>query len=147
MFCSIFNYKWRKNQYLQNLSEFFFLKPTFQSTGVAILYFWVSWRDSITLIISLQLKVWNFSDFYTDDKRRFTKFDNSYSKLRPVVAGYKIDSRIFLAGSIMNTARADMGKPVRLSISAGSNIPNIVASFLVWSSIIGYGNSSSVTSP
>lgn len=55
---------------------------------------------------------------------------DSYSKLRPVVAGYKIDNRIFLAGSIINTARADMGNPW-LSISIGSNIPSSVASCLV----------------
>lgn len=71
---------------------------------------------------------------------------SSYSKLRPVVAGYKIDSRIFLDGSIMNTARADMGNP-RLSTSAGSSIPSDVASFLDSSSIIGYGNPSSVILP
>lgn len=71
---------------------------------------------------------------------------NSYSKLRPVVAGYKIDSLIFLAGSIINTARADMGIPL-LSTSVGSNIPRSVDNFLAWSSIIGNGNSLSVISP
>lgn len=63
-----------------------------------------------------------------------------------MVAGYNIDNRIFLAGSIINTARADMGNPW-LSTSIGSNIPSNVANFLASSSIIGYGKSLSVISP
>jgi len=53
----------KQRKSILKILKFYFLKPTFQSTGVPTLYFCVSWRDSITLIISLQFKVWNFSGF------------------------------------------------------------------------------------
>lgn len=43
-------------------------------------------------------------------------------KLRPVVAGYRIDSLSFLSGPMMKTARAVRGMPA-LSISSGSSMP------------------------
>lgn len=47
------------------------MKFTFQSTGVATLYLSVSWRDSITLIISLQklrYKILTFISFSVFNK-------------------------------------------------------------------------------
>ena len=60
----------------------------------------------------------------------------SYSKFLPVVAGYKIDNRIFFLGSMMKTARADTGIPA-VSSSCGSNIPSKVTSLRDSSSNIG----------
>ncbi len=43
-------------------------------------------------------------------------------KLRPVVAGYRMDSFRRLSGPMMNTARAVSGTPA-LSFSSGSSMP------------------------
>lgn len=70
-----------------------------------------------------------------------TLYGNTYSKFRPVVAGYSIDRRNFLSGPITNTARHVSGRP-SLSFSRGSSIPNCTARSLFSSAIIGYGNPS-----
>lgn len=148
MFCSIFNYKQRKIITWKSKWNFIFSNLNLPSNLQESLLCTFAWAEGIQLPLLFRCNSkYEILVIFTSNKWYLTKCDVSHSKLRPVVAGYKIDNRIFLAGSIINTARADMGNPVWLSTSAGSNIPNNVASFLAWSSIIGYGNSSPVTSP
>ncbi len=75
------------------------LSPLFQSTGVATGCFSHNWRESITLKISL-LNQWNC---WSLNCLKFLNYDHIYSKFRPVEAGYKIESFIFLSGPITNT--------------------------------------------
>ena len=70
----------------------------------------------------------------------------TYSKLRPVVAGYKMESANFLSGLMTKTARQVKGIP-EASFSTGSNIPSCVAKTRFSSAIIGKGKLSPIISP
>lgn len=74
-----------------------------------------------------------------------SSFSGTYSKLRPDEAGYKIDTRNFLFGSITNTARHVKATPASL-ISSRSSIFNLTANSRAASSMIGYGNGCCVSS-
>lgn len=109
-------------------------KPTFQSTGVATFFTAVNCKESITLSISLQKQIQPINSVV--DKITLEVKICAYSKLRPVVAGYKIERASFLSGLITNTARQVKGNPLE-SFSAGSSIPNLTANSLFSSAIIG----------
>lgn len=53
-------------------------------------------------------------------------------KLRPVVAGYRMDSLSFLSGPVMKTALAVRGMPA-LSISSGSSMPYLKQAHIILS--------------
>ena len=86
------------------------------------------------------------------------KYSNTYSKLRPVVPGYKRENLSFLSGPtiltytakhneyykmvhILLTPLPGSGK-FKLSLSFGSNISNLIATSLNSSSMMGKGKSS-----
>lgn len=68
--------------------------------------------------------------------KQFKAQFETYSKLRPVVAGYKMDKRNFFLSSITKTARQVSGIPSVLSSSL-SNILNFRANSRLLSAIIG----------
>ena len=77
--------------------------------------------------------------FSKEKKKKKTEI--SYLKLRPVVAGYKMESRSFFSESIIKTALHVTGRP-SLFFSTGSIIPSWTARLRDSSAIIGYGKPS-----
>lgn len=69
-----------------------------------------------------------------------------YSKLRPDDAGYRMDKRSLRFGSITKTARHVNVIPLALT-SSRSSILSLIAKSQFESSMIGYGNAESASSP